>query len=58
MRRQFRDDWTQMPRCGDCSYAWEGGTCSHETIAESIFYPKEHGEWGKVRGVGGGCRCR
>ena len=43
MRRQFRDNWTQMPRCGDCSYAWEGGDCSRETIAESIFYPKETG---------------
>ena len=46
MRRQFRDNWPGMPRCGDCSYAWEGGSCSHETIAESIFYPEEtgHGE--------------
>jgi radical SAM protein with 4Fe4S-binding SPASM domain len=43
MRRQFRDNWRQMPRCGDCSYAWEGGSCSHETIAESIFYHTETG---------------
>ena len=48
MRRQFRDNWPQMPRCGDCSYAWEGGSCSHETIAESIFY--RTGRTGAVRG--------
>ena len=30
-------------RCADCSYAWVGGNCSRETIAESIFYPKETG---------------
>ena len=41
MRRQFRDNWSRMPRCRDCSYAWEGGDCSHETIAESIFYDNE-----------------
>jgi radical SAM protein with 4Fe4S-binding SPASM domain len=46
MRRQFRDNWSQMPRCRDCSYAWEGGSCSHEVIAEAIFFDKEmgHGE--------------
>jgi radical SAM protein with 4Fe4S-binding SPASM domain len=43
MRRQFRDNWSRMPRCGDCSYAWEGGSCSHEVIAESIFYDTEMG---------------
>jgi radical SAM protein with 4Fe4S-binding SPASM domain len=39
LRRQFRDDWEQMPRCNDCSYAWEGGSCNCETISEAIFYP-------------------
>ena len=47
MRRQFRDNWRQMPRCGDCSYAWEGGSCSHETIAEPIFYYREMGHGDK-----------
>ena len=47
MRRQFRDNWPRMPRCGDCSYAWEGGSCSHEVIAESIFYGNEMGNGGK-----------
>jgi radical SAM protein with 4Fe4S-binding SPASM domain len=47
MRRQFRDSWSRMPRCADCSYAWKGGDCSHEAIAESIFYDKEMGHGGK-----------
>ena len=47
MRRQFRDNWRQMPRCGDCSYAWDGGSCSHEVIAESIFYDQETGNGAK-----------
>jgi radical SAM protein with 4Fe4S-binding SPASM domain len=41
LRRQFRDDWGKMPRCGHCSYAWEGGSSSHEIIAEAIFYGTE-----------------
>jgi radical SAM protein with 4Fe4S-binding SPASM domain len=44
LRRQFRDDWDLMPRCSYCTYAWEGGSCSHEAIAEAIFYRKEMGE--------------
>ncbi len=46
LRGQFRDGWRSMPRCSDCSYAYAGGSCSHETIAEAIFYghtgPKKH----------------
>jgi radical SAM protein with 4Fe4S-binding SPASM domain len=38
LRHRFRKDWEHMPRCNDCSYAWDGGSCSHETIAEAIFY--------------------
>jgi len=39
-RRQFREDWNHLPRCSECSYAYEGGSCSHETIAEAIFFSK------------------
>lgn len=41
LRRQFKKNWAAMPRCGDCSYSWKGGSCSHETIAEAIFYGTE-----------------
>jgi radical SAM protein with 4Fe4S-binding SPASM domain len=44
LRRQFRDNRGHMPLCGDCSYAWKGGACSHETIAEAIFYRPETGD--------------
>ena len=48
MRRQFRDSWSRTPvLCADCSYAWEGGDCSHETIAELIFDGNELGNGGK-----------
>jgi radical SAM protein with 4Fe4S-binding SPASM domain len=40
LRRRFRDDWNQLPRCGECSYAYEGGSCSHEAIVEAVFFPK------------------
>jgi radical SAM protein with 4Fe4S-binding SPASM domain len=39
LRRQFRSDWNQVPLCRECSYAYEGGDCSHETIAEAVFFP-------------------
>jgi radical SAM protein with 4Fe4S-binding SPASM domain len=38
LRRQFREDWEHMPRCNDCSYAWEGGSCNWETISEAVFF--------------------
>jgi radical SAM protein with 4Fe4S-binding SPASM domain len=40
LRRRFRQDWNQLPRCGGCSYAYESGSCSHETIAEAVFFAK------------------
>jgi len=40
LRRQFREDWNRIPLCGECSYAYEGGDCSHETIAEAVFFPE------------------
>ena len=32
MRRRFRDDWNSIPLCSGCSYAYEGGDCSRDTI--------------------------
>lgn len=40
LRRQFRENWNRVPRCGECSYAYEGGSCSHETIAKAVFFSK------------------
>jgi radical SAM protein with 4Fe4S-binding SPASM domain len=40
LRRRFREDWNSLPRCGECSYAYEGGSCSHESIAEAVFFSK------------------
>jgi radical SAM protein with 4Fe4S-binding SPASM domain len=37
MRRRFRDDWESIPLCSGCSYAYEGGNCACETIAEAHF---------------------
>jgi radical SAM protein with 4Fe4S-binding SPASM domain len=39
LRRQFRADWNQVPLCRECSYAYEGGDCSRETICEAVFFP-------------------
>jgi len=38
-RREFREDWNKMPTCGECSYAYQGGSLFCETIAEAVFYP-------------------
>ena len=38
LRRQFREDWNRVPRCNECSYAYEGGSCSHEAIAKAVFF--------------------
>jgi radical SAM protein with 4Fe4S-binding SPASM domain len=38
VRRQFRSDWEQIPLCYHCSYAYEGGSCIDETIADAHFY--------------------
>jgi radical SAM protein with 4Fe4S-binding SPASM domain len=40
-RISFRRDWNQLPVCGECSYAYEGGSCNCETMAEAVFYPRE-----------------
>ena len=37
MRNQFRDDWKKIDFCNECSFAYEGGDCSRETISEAIF---------------------
>jgi radical SAM protein with 4Fe4S-binding SPASM domain len=38
-RKAFREDWNHLPMCGECSYAYEGGSLNCETMAESVFYP-------------------
>ncbi len=38
LRRRFRFNWRAVPLCADCSYAYKGGDCSRDTIAEAIFY--------------------
>jgi radical SAM protein with 4Fe4S-binding SPASM domain len=38
-RRQFRTGWNQVPLCRECTYAYEGGDCSREIIAEALFFP-------------------
>jgi len=35
MRRKFRTDWESIPVCSHCSYAYEGGDCSRETIVKA-----------------------
>jgi MoaA/NifB/PqqE/SkfB family radical SAM enzyme len=39
IRRAFRRDWGSMALCGECSYAYEGGSLASETIAEAVFFP-------------------
>lgn len=39
LRRQFRRAWHTMDLCAECSYAYEGGSLSSETIAEAVFFP-------------------
>ncbi len=38
MRRRFREDWQGLPICANCSYAYEGGDCGREIIAEAVFF--------------------
>jgi radical SAM protein with 4Fe4S-binding SPASM domain len=40
LRRRFREDWSQIPLCQQCTYAYEGGACRDETIAEASFFPE------------------
>jgi radical SAM protein with 4Fe4S-binding SPASM domain len=39
LRSQFRADWDHLSLCCECGYAYEGGNCSRETIAEAVFFP-------------------
>jgi len=39
LRRQFRSNWEQIGLCNECSYAYEGGSCIDEIIADAIFFP-------------------
>lgn len=42
MRRQFRRNWEELHLCRECSYAYEGGNLSRETIADAFFFdPKD-----------------
>jgi radical SAM protein with 4Fe4S-binding SPASM domain len=38
MRSRFRASWEEIEICGECSYAYEGGSCIDETIAEALFF--------------------
>lgn len=38
MRKQFRQEWSKIGLCTECSYAYKGGDCSRETMSEAIFY--------------------
>jgi radical SAM protein with 4Fe4S-binding SPASM domain len=40
LRGRFRSGWQEIPLCSDCSYAYQGGNCSRETIAEAVFYAR------------------
>jgi radical SAM protein with 4Fe4S-binding SPASM domain len=44
LRSQFRKEWRKLPLCADCSYAYKGGNCSREIIAEAFFFnSRNHG---------------
>lgn len=38
LRRRFRADWRSVEMCGHCSFAFEGGSCTDETIADVTLY--------------------
>ncbi len=38
LRQRFRSAWQDIPLCSDCSYAYSGGACFRETVAEAVFY--------------------
>jgi len=40
-RRQFRANWEEMALCHECSYAFEGGSCIDEIIADIEFFGPE-----------------
>ena len=37
-RRKFRDNYRNIDLCSECTYAFEGGTCSTEDTLEACFY--------------------
>ena len=39
LRDKFRTDWQEITLCANCGYAFEGGSCWNETIAEVLFNP-------------------
>jgi radical SAM protein with 4Fe4S-binding SPASM domain len=43
LRRRFRNDWERLSMCRDCSYAYEGGDCGRDTVAEAVFYTSRCG---------------
>jgi radical SAM protein with 4Fe4S-binding SPASM domain len=38
LRRRFRSGWRQIGPCSECSYAYEGGSCIDEIIADAFFF--------------------
>lgn len=42
MRREFHTNWEKIAPCGECSYAYKGGNCSCETIADAFFFNQRH----------------
>ena len=38
MREQFRSDFRRLSSCANCTYAFEGGSCATEIIAEAHFF--------------------
>jgi radical SAM protein with 4Fe4S-binding SPASM domain len=40
-RRAFAADWENIDICKECSYAYRGGNCSIETIAEAVFFEQK-----------------
>ena len=45
LRHQFRKGWEKLLLCGDCSYAYEGGNCYNQTVAEAFFFnPESHSQ--------------
>lgn len=37
-RKQFRKDWEKISFCNECSYAYKGGNCGREAIADAFFF--------------------
>jgi radical SAM protein with 4Fe4S-binding SPASM domain len=38
LRKQFRFNWEQLGLCRECTYAYEGGSCIDEIIADAFFF--------------------